>query len=194
MYFPFQLFQYQNLPFVFENGVFQGRLCANGNYRYQPNTQSTYQINTNCSDLQLSPFFLRIFDRIETQNKHVNHIYLNFIQLTNKIEYYAEKYNTSKLNTLNLERTLCVLRNKNEDRADNSVIITDVLATVLLSQRDNCKFLALFSVSKITVDNEYRQSVPLDLMDQALFCGNILQLNNWDSNSIYWEGLYHEQG
>jgi hypothetical protein len=87
-----------------------------------------------------------------------------------------------------------LLNSENHEFVDDSIMITDVLCTIVVNKRDNSKFFAFFSVTKIIVGSELRQMVDLDLINDCSFCGTLLVLTNWDTNAIYWEGLYHNQG
>lgn len=49
--FPFQLFQTNAFPFVFENGVFHSHECASKSYSYTQNSLSANQ-NVSCVNLQ----------------------------------------------------------------------------------------------------------------------------------------------
>ena len=98
--FPFQSIQLENLSIVFEKRVLHDVTCANNNYKYIPNISYATQ-NSQCGNLQFNKQLENIIKRIEIVKDHTNYRYLNYNQLTARIEYYKEIINDKKLTYLN---------------------------------------------------------------------------------------------
>ena len=109
--FPFQLFEFKDLPFIIENRKFHGVHCCNSNYRYVKNSISN-EMNIECFNLKFNTKLNKICERAFNENKHLNHQYLNYNQLTSKLENYIEIINNQRLNSLNKELMIINYRNK----------------------------------------------------------------------------------
>jgi hypothetical protein len=69
---------------------------------------------------------------------------------------------------------LSLLNSENHESVDDSIMITNVLCTIIVNKRDNNKFLAFFSVTKIIMGSELRQMVKLASINESSFCGKLL--------------------
>lgn len=108
-------------------------------------------------------------------------------------------HSTSRLSKSRVKRVMGisdnnfeVIGNSNSELDDNLILITDVLATVALNLHDNCLFLLLFTIDKIFINSDSRESVSLDSFSLASFNGTGLKLNAIDETCVIWKGDYIE--
>ena len=110
-YFPFQRFEVDELPFVFENGKLHSPNCCNNNYLYIKNNNSK-NTNIECLNLKYSSELNKIVKRSFENSLSLNHEYFNFQQAICKLELYINRLNDYKLKCLSKDSRLLAYKNR----------------------------------------------------------------------------------
>ena len=93
--------------FVFENGTFHSKTCADSFYRLTTESEIE-QVNVQCRNLEFNRHFSTIVNRSKIEDfeqiKKINNRFLTHQQLVQSKTLGAERKNELKLMTLNLKR------------------------------------------------------------------------------------------
>ena len=93
---PFQAFECRKLKLVFENGKFHDLKFATNNYK----CDTSVKVNLDCANLKYNTELIRLIDQTEHQNKFLNHQYMNYSGLVDKIRLYTSRLGEYRLLSL----------------------------------------------------------------------------------------------
>ena len=122
-------------------------------------------------------------------------------EFENNIEYGGQVYFKSnavanlihcqsKLSNIRHSRHYCV--DMNNIMEETSVVITDLLATIVSNKMDKSYYIVVMSIDKIERGSEIFDHVDIEEINQYSFTGTILQFENVE-DQIVWNNKYLSQ-